>query len=416
MAEAARGVGKGPAGPPAPRGALRGLPPIVWLLGTASLLNDVSSEALFPLLPLFLGTLPGGTPAVLGLVEGVADAVASATKVLAGRVSDRGPRRLLVVGGYALPAVARGAIAAALLPWQVLAARVVDRVGKGIRAGPRDALLADAAPRGEVGRAFGLQRSMDHLGAAVGPLVAAAALAAGASLRTTFWVAAALGLGAPLVLALRLRDAPRAAAPPAEAAPPGPSPAPLPAALRRYVALATLFALANSSDAFLLLKAREVGFSAAALPLLWFAHHVVKTLAGLPGGALSDRVPRGAVVAAGWGAYAIAYAGFALASRPWQVAALFCFYALYHGLAEGAERALVADLAGPGARGRAFGWYHGAVGVAALPASLVTGALWQRAGGAAALGACAALAALAAALLAASPRLLRSRAGPPPAP
>ena len=393
---------------------LRGIPPIVWLLGLASLFNDVSSEALFPLLPLFLATLPGGSPAVLGLVEGAADALGSAMKVLAGRLSDRGPRRLLVVGGYALPAAARAAIAAAALPWHVLAARLVDRAGKGIRAGPRDALLADAARPGEVGRAFGLQRSMDHLGAALGPLVASGLLVAGASIRATFWVAAGLGLAAPLLLAFRLRDpAPGLPPPPTHAdEPPSPT-ATLPPGLWRFLALAALFALGNSTDAFLLLKGREVGFSDAAIPLLWFGHHLVKTLVGLPGGALSDRVPRMAVVAAGWGAYALAYLGFALAGERWQVAALFGFYALYHGLAEGAERALVADLAAPGLRGRAFGWYHGAIGAAALPAGLATGWIWQAHGSAAALGTCAALSGAAALLLAISAAGSRARvAGP----
>jgi MFS family permease len=392
---------------------LAGLPRVVWLLGFASLLNDVSSEAMFPLLPLFLAQLGGGV-VLVGLVEGAADAIGAATKVLAGRLSDRGPRRLLVVGGYAVPALARASIAAALAPWHVLAARVADRIGKGVRSGPRDALLADAAPRGEVGRAFGLQRSMDHLGAALGPLVASGLLAAGAPLRTTFAVAAAVGLAAPALLALRLRD-PAAASTPAAtlaATPPAtPAATALPADLRRYVALAALFALANSTDAFLLVRARELGVSASAVPLLWFLHHVVKTLAGLPGGALSDRVPRAAVVAAGWGAYALAYVGFAYAGSPWQVAALFAFYALYHGLAEGAERALVSDLAPPGLKGRAFGWYHGAAGAAALPAGLLTGFLWEARGPRVALGACAAIAACAAALLAASP-LVRRRAAP----
>jgi MFS family permease len=406
---------------------LSGLPRLVWLLGLASLLNDVSSEAMFPLLPLFIAQL-GGSVATVGLVEGAADTFAAATKVIAGRLSDRGPRRFLVVGGYALPAVARAAIAAALAPWHVLAARVGDRIGKGVRSGPRDALLAEAAPAGEVGRAFGLQRSMDHLGAAVGPLMASGLLALGAPLRVTFAVAAAVGLAAPALLAARLRDPGRASvhatssanptptstSNPASTSNPRPAPSPrpsLPPQLRAYVAVAALFALANSTDAFLLVRAREVGVSAAAVPLLWFLHHVVKTLAGLPGGALSDRVPRAAVVVAGWTAYALAYVGFAFASSPAQIAALFAFYALYHGLAEGAERALVSDLAPPGLRGRAFGWYHGAAGAAALPAGLLTGFLWESHGPRLALGACAALAALAAALLAASP-LVRRRAAP----
>src|SRR5512144_1235280 len=232
-----------------PRG-LSGFPRIVWLLGFASLLNDVSSEAMFPLLPLFIAQLGGGA-ATLGLVEGAADAIAAATKVVAGRLSDRGPRRLLVVGGYALPAVARAAIAAALAPWHVLAARLADRVGKGVRSGPRDALLAEAAPKGEVGRAFGLQRSMDHLGAAVGPLAAAGLVAAGAPLRATFAVAAAVGL-----LAWRLRDpvAPSAGSTPTPTPAAAPTTSSTPAAtsaaprlspqLRAYIAVAALFALA----------------------------------------------------------------------------------------------------------------------------------------------------------------------------
>jgi MFS family permease len=400
------------------RRGLRGLPRVVWLLGLASLFNDVSSEALFPLLPLFLAALGGGV-ATLGVIEGSADAMASVAKVLAGRWSDRGPRRLLVAGGYAVPALARAAIAAALAPWQVLAARLLDRLGKGIRAGPRDALLADAAPEGDTGRAFGLQRSMDHLGGALGPLLASGLLLAlaempeGRRLRLTFAAGAVLGLAAPMLLLFRLED-PRATPRGPEAAghgprlpPPrspqpgarGPAAVPLPARFWRYLAVATLFGLANSSDAFLIQKATEVGFSAAAVPLLWFGHHLLKTVTAVPGGALSDRLPRAGVVAAGWGAYALAYLGFALARSRWQVAALFAFYALYHGLTEAAERALVADTAGPYTRGRAFGWYHGAAGAAALPASVLTGWLWQARGSAVALGASATLAALAALLL-----------------
>ncbi len=391
------------------------MPALVWLLGLASLLNDVSSEAIFPLLPVYLGLLGGGA-ALLGLVEGSADALASAVKVLAGRWSDRGPRRLLVVAGYALPALSRAGIAAALAPAHVLAARLVDRVGKGVRSGPRDALLADAVERGETGRAFGIQRSLDHLGAALGPLVATGLLLAADALplerrlRLVFAVAAALGVAAPAVVLFAVPGARRRAAVGA----PGRAPegAPLDRSFWRYLTVAALFALGNSSDAFLLKRASEVGFAPAALPLLWGAHHVVKALAGAPGGALSDRVPRVWVVAGGWTAYALAYAGFALATARWQVAALFGFYALYHGLAEGAERAIVSDAAGPGARGRAFGWYHGVTGAAALPASLLTGWLWQAAGAGAALGACAALAGAAALLLALSGGPRRRGAAP----
>jgi MFS family permease len=394
---------------------LRGLPRVVWLLGFASLFNDVSSEAIFPLLPVYLAGLGGGMR-FLGLVEGSADALASAVKVVAGRLSDRGPRRLLVAVGYALPAVARAGIAAALRPWHVLGSRLLDRLGKGIRSGPRDALLADAAAEGDRGRAFGLQRSMDHLGAALGPLLASAMLAGGASLGTTFAVAAGLGMAAPLLLLWRLGDP---TSPPTSTSSATPTPTSTASAtstpiatqlgpgFRRYLLLTVLFALGNSTDAFLLARAGEVGFSPAAVPLLWFGHHLVKTLTGAPGGALSDRLPRGLVVAAGWGAYALAYLGFALAATRLQVALLFGGYALYHGLCEAAERALVSDLVGPGLRGRAYGWYHGAIGLGALPAGLLTGWLWESFGSRTALLACAAFAGAAALGLAASPSLRR---------
>jgi MFS family permease len=375
---------------------LRGLPRIVWLLGLASLFNDVSSEAIFPLLTLYIAALGGGVRA-LGVIEGSADALASLVKVVAGRWSDRGPRRLLVVGGYALPALARAGIAAAGAPVHVLGARLVDRLGKGIRSGPRDALLADSAAQGDTGRAFGLQRSMDHLGAALGPLLASVLLASMSamplerSLRITFAIAAGLGLVAPLLLLRRLRDTPSPNPSPSPTASPT-SPSTLPPAFWRYLSIAALFALANSSDAFLIKKATDIGFSPATVPLLWFGHHVVKTLAGAPGGALSDRVPRAFVVAAGWGAYALSYYGFAIATERWQVAALFGFYALYHGFTEAAERAMVSDVSDRGARGRAFGWYHGVTGAAALPASLLTGWLWEARGSSVALATSASLA------------------------
>ena len=197
---------------------VRHLPRVVWMLGFASLFNDVSSEAVFPLLPSFLVML-GAPMSFLGLIEGSADAVSSIIRLLSGRFSDRGPRRLLVTGGYLLPAIARVGIAAALAPWQVLAARLLDRTGKGIRSPPRDAMIADSVKPTERGRAFGLNRSMDHLGAAIGPLLASAMLGLGLGLRSTFVIASAFGLVAPVLLFLRLRD-PRTAAGAAPAPPP----------------------------------------------------------------------------------------------------------------------------------------------------------------------------------------------------
>ena len=376
---------------------LRKLPRVVWLLGLASLLNDVSSEAIFPLLPTFLATL-GAPMSFLGLIEGSADALASLIKMAAGKLSDRGPRRTLVASGYAMPAIARALIAAAMAPWQVLGARLFDRTGKGIRSGPRDALIADSVAPSQRGRAFGLNRSMDHFGAALGPVIAWALLSMGASLRTTFAIASVFGLLAPAVLFFRLRETEQLPdrSGPVDARPRGGTLRP---GFAAYMVACVLFAFGNSSDAFLLVRAREVGWSATMLPLLWTFHHMVKSMAALPGGALSDRHSRALVVAAGWGAYALTYVGFGFASARWQIVVLFLAYALYHGLAEGAERAIVADLAERGARGRAFGIYHGLAGVAALPAGIATGWIWDRWGAAWALGINASFAALGAIFL-----------------
>ena len=236
---------------------MRGLPRVVWLLGLASLLNDLSSEAIFPLLPVFLVSL--GAPVLyIGVIEGSADALASMLKVAAGRLSDKGPRRLLVAGGYALPAIARAGIALALMPWHVLAARLVDRTGKGIRSGPRDALIADSVAPSQRGRAFGLNRSLDHFGAALGPLIASGLLALGVQMRTVFLVAAGIGMLAPIVLFTRLRDHSEAAdrSGPIDTRPRGGALSP---GFKAYLGVCVLFALGNSSDAFLLLRAHEVG-------------------------------------------------------------------------------------------------------------------------------------------------------------
>jgi MFS family permease len=370
---------------------------VIWLLGLASLLNDVSSEGIFPLLPLFLASL-GAPMSFLGLIEGSADALGSLVKVAAGRLSDRGPRRLLVAGGYTLPAIARAGIAAATAPWHVLAARLFDRFGKGVRSGPRDALIADSVPPSQRGRAFGLNRSMDHFGAAVGPILASGLLVLGVHLRVVFAVASVIGLMAPIVLYFRLREH--------EQLPDRSGPVDtlerrgaLRPGFSSYLVACVLFALGNSSDAFLMVRAHEVGWSWKWIPLLWSFHHLVKSLAAVPGGTLSDRHQRAVVVSFGWAAYALTYVGFGFASERWQILGLFLVYALYHGLAEGAERAIIADLAERGARGRAFGLYHGLVGAAALPAGIATGWLWDRVGPRWALGANATAAALAAAFL-----------------
>jgi len=398
----AAGAGAAPAPPRRKSGLfprVGHLPRVVWLLSLASLFNDLSSEAIFPLLPAFLVSL-GAPMSFLGLIEGSADALSSVLKMAAGRLSDRGSRRFFVTGGYLLPAIARAGIAVAGGASQVLAARLLDRTGKGIRSAPRDAMLADSVKPTERGRAFGLNRSMDHLGGAIGPLMASGLMLLGLSMRKTFGVAAFFGLLAPVLLFLRLRD-PRAAELADGTTHATTQPVRTGGGFKRgfafYLTVCVFFALGNSSDAFLLVRAKELGWSPAAIPLLWFFHHLVKSAVAIPGGALSDRHSRAVVVSAGWFAYGLTYLGFAFATAGWQILALFVAYALYHGLAEGAERAIIADFAEPGARGRAFGLYHGLVGVAALPAGFGTGWIWDHWGAAWALSinaACAAIASL----------------------
>jgi MFS family permease len=417
---------------PNPRARRPPLPGTVWLFGLASLLNDASSEAVFPLLGIFLGTL-GAPMRFVGLVLGLADALAVGIKVGVGHWSDRLRRKPLVIAGYLVAALGRAALTLAVHPWQVLAARSLDRAGKGIRSGPRDAMLADAVPASEKGRAYGINQSLDHVGAAVGPLIAWGGLKGGLSLRAIFGIASGLGLLAPVVLFFRLREVPRPgkAGPVGTAGRPGGEdsgggdgaaatagtiaaagavgdrkpvtvpeaparPEPIPRSLAAYLIICGLFALANSSDAFILIRAGDLGWAPATLPLLWLVHHVVKSVTTAVGGALSDRIPRVFLIAGGWAAYAGAYAGFAFARQRWHVLALLMCYAIYHGLAEAPERALVSDLAPSGRRGFAFGLYHGVVGFAALPAGLLTGWIWDRAGAGAAFGVSAALAAVAA--------------------
>ncbi len=351
---------------------------------------------IYPLLPAFVTITLGAGPAFLGLVEGVAESAASLLKLGSGWVSDRLPRRKpLVVAGYALSSFARPLCAVAAAPWHVLAIRLADRVGKGVRGAPRDALIAAATDEAERGRAFGFQRAMDHAGAAIGPLLASAALFLGAELRLVFGLAIVPALLSLLTLVFGVREATLPQAPlatPKATLPAGP-------ALRRYLAVLALFTLGNSSDAFLILRAQDAGVPLALVPLVWMLHSLVKALLSTPLGALSDRVGRRAAIAAGFGAYALAYLGFAIVESPLAVVGLFAFYGLFHALVEGPERALVASLAAPEARGHAFGLYHAVTGAMLLPASLLTGALWQAYGPALALGLGAALAALAAVLL-----------------
>ena len=372
--------------PPPKRVAAPRLPFTIIALGVTSFFTDVGSEMIFPLLPLFLSSL-GAAPAFLGLVEGGADFVASMLKLGSGYVADRMPRKKpLVLLGYGLATVTRPLMGIAAAPWHVLAVRVTDRIGKGIRSAPRDALISGAVPREQAGRAFGLHRAMDHAGAVVGPLIATALLAAGWSLREVFLAAVVPGVLAIVALsAVREQEKPRVQDDGSEAAASArPSVLvekallePLPRPFVQYLAVVGLFALGNASDAFLLLRARDLGVPEPLIPTLWTVLHVSKLACTYWGGMLADRYARARLVALGWAVFALTYCGLAYASSAWQVWALFVIYGLYYGLTEPTERAMVKDLAPAGAQGRAFGLYNFVIGVAAVPAGLLTGFVWQ---------------------------------------
>lgn len=356
--------------------SLRSLPRSVWLLGTISLLNDSASEMIYPLLPLFLvGTLGAG-PRVLGLIEGLAEAVSSLLKLVAGAWSDRVRRaKPFVVTGYGIAGVARTLIAAATGWWMVLLCRLADRVGKGLRSSPRDALLGRSIRPEQHGLAFGLHRAMDNAGAVIGPLVAAALLALGMELRTVFWCA---GIPAVIVLLLTLRLREPEAAAVVEPIPFNWRLHGFPPPFKRYLLVLGLFMLGNSSNLFLLLRVRELGFAQAQIPLLWALMSLVAALFLTPLSALSDRIGRRHLIVAGWIAYAATYLLLGWGGLPtWSVWGLFAAYGLFIAATEGAEKALVADLVPREQLGTAFGWYHLTMGITLLPASLLFGWLWH---------------------------------------
>lgn len=379
--------------PPAPAR----LPAAVFALGLTSFFTDVGAEMIFPLLPGFLAALGGG-PAFLGLVEGVADATMSFLQLASGWASDRAPRKkAIVLGGYTLSSLARPLMGLATSPWHVLFVRAADRVGKGVRTAPRDVLIASVTPEGQSGRAYGLHRAMDHAGAVTGPVVAALLLRGGVELRTVFL--ASLVPGAAAVLSLLLVREPRVPGKPPAASQKSAA-SRLPAGLRRYLVVVGVFALGSASDAFLLLRASEVGVPVAQLPALWIVLNVSKLVCSYVGGGLADRTSRVRLIVIGWGVYALVYAALAHARAPVHVWALFALLGVHYGLTEPAEKALVRALAPEGVRGRAFGAFHFLLGVSAVPAGLLRGALWQQIGSKVALLAGAALAITAAIALA----------------
>jgi len=371
------------------------LKPQVILLGFVSLLNDSASEMIYPLLPVFLTVTLGATPFDVGLIEGVADAIASILKYYAGSWSDRLTRRApLISGGYALAAGSRAIIAAAVAwPW-VLAARLIDRTGKGIRSAPRDALISDVTPVEQRGKAYGFHRALDHTGAIVGPLMAMLFLQGfHLQMRTVFYIAVIPGFIAVLLLVTVLKEEPRE---PRVKSDTTAAPVPLPGRFWAALGAIALFSLANSSDAFLLLQANAGGVTTAMLPLLWAAHHVIKALFSTRAGSLSDRMDRRTLLVIGWLSYAAIYFAFPIAHSMTSFFVLFILYAIPFTLTEGAERAWISTMVPAEARGKSFGLYYLATGIFVLLGTLLFGALYERVSHAAAFSTGASIAVMAA--------------------
>ena len=357
-----------------------GLSKNVRNLGWVSFFNDFSSEMIYPLLPLFLTQVLGAGVLFVGLIEGIAESVSSFLKLFSGWFSDRFQKKKgIILFGYFLASMTRPFTGLATSSYHVLILRVLDRMGKGVRTSPRDALLSQCCNGDERGKAFGFQRAMDHAGAMAGPLITSFFLFTFTlNLRVIFCLSI---IPAGLCLWILFRGVTDATGDLSSNRPP----------LRFhwkdwnkrfkiFLLIITLFTLGNSSDAFLLLRAKDLGINVVWIPILWFVLHLSKTIFTIPGGALSDRMGRRGVMIMAWTVYGLVYLGFAFASKAIHIWLLFFIYGLFFGLSEGTERAWVADLVEESKRGTAYGAYYFFIGMAALPASLIMGFIWKSVG------------------------------------
>lgn len=353
------------------------LDPTVKALGIVSLCTDLSSEMVYPVNPIFLRAL-GAPPWVIGLIEGCAESIASILKLYSGYLSDKlGNRKALALWGYGLAAFSKPLIGVSGAWWHVFFARMLDRIGKGLRAAPRDALIADVVTPSQRGRAFGLHRSLDTTGAVLGPLIGWLFLHFFPHhLRWLYFLAFIPALLGLLALLFFVREAKKEVT--KTAAPPKFTLSGLSSEYRTYLAIVGLFGIGNSSDAFLLLRAGERGVGPESLLLLYALFNLVEASLGYPVGRWGDRIGRRPLIAAGYAVFAVVYLGFGLLTGPLAVWPLFVLYGFYYTLTQGSQKALAADMAHPERRGMEMGAFHLLVGISALPASLLAGVLYER--------------------------------------
>lgn len=366
----------------------RSLPRNVVALSFVSLLNDTSSEIIYPLLPAFLALSLGASPFAIGLIEGFAESIASLLKLASGYFSDKfRSRKFPVFLGYSLAAVTRPFLAFVTTWPQVLVVRMTDRVGKGIRGAPRDALIAESVPKKQRGFAFGFNRAADHLGAVFGPVCGFLLLLVFAvdtknptiqEYQQVFFFASVPVIVGLIIIAFFVREE-KDHEEKAET-PPNLSLRGFDGNFKRFLLVIAVFTLSNSTDAFLLLRAAEAGISPVVLPLLWMMLHFSKVISSLVGGDLSDRFGRKTLIISGWIVYALVYLGFAFVDSAWQCWLLFIVYGAYFGLTEGVEKAFVADMVPDEKRGTAYGLYNLAFGITVFPASLSFGLIWNNFG------------------------------------
>ena len=379
------------------------------VLGLVSFFNDFASDIVIPLIPILLATVLAAGPVALGLIEGVADAVASLIKLWSGRHSDimSGRRKGLAVAGYTLSNIARPLLGLAGSWPVILVLRSIDRVGKGLRSAPRDALVADATPPGMHGYAFGYHRALDNAGAVAGSLAAAAVLAwSGMSLTEVILWSAVPGFIAVLLLGVGVKEenkipdnAPASAPAIARVALPPLRWSVLSLPMRRYLLVLMLFTFARASETFILLLGHQLGVATVELLLLWAALNLCKAATSTWGGRLADSLGRGALMLLGWATFSVSFLMLGMVEHSVGLWTVSIFYGLCAGMSEGAERANISDYANPRERGTAFGWYHLMVGISAIPAGLLFGSIWQFQGAPMAFFFAGSLAALSALLL-----------------